>query len=181
MNLYKRKQFMISHKLDELASNDSLTGIHNRRMFIELAEKELSRFKRYQNKFVLLIIDVDMFKYINDTYGHLEGDKVLKRLVQIIKSRMRVTDIFGRIGGDEFGALLIETSLEKVNDFAKRICTACRDSEVLIETGKSIQFTVSIGMTETGEQDDNLDDIIRRADIALYRAKQIGRDNVVAL
>jgi diguanylate cyclase (GGDEF)-like protein len=181
MNLYKRKQFMISHELDELASNDSLTGILNRRMFIELAEKELSRYKRYQNKFVLLIIDVDMFKYINDTYGHLEGDKVLKQLVQIIRKQVRSTDIFGRIGGDEFGALLIETSLKKVSDFAKRICKACRDSVILTETGKSIQFTISIGMTETGEKEDNLDDIIRRADIALYQAKQAGRDKVVTL
>jgi diguanylate cyclase (GGDEF)-like protein len=181
MNLYKRKQFMISRELDKLASHDSLTGILNRRMFIELAEKELSRYKRYQNKFVLLIIDIDVFKNINDTYGHLEGDQVLKQLAEIVKNRMRSSDIFGRIGGDEFGIILIETSTDKVSDFTERICKACRDSTTTTHDGKQIKFTVSVGMTETREDDNNLDLIMRRADIALYQAKQAGRDRFVSL
>lgn len=181
INNYKRKYFMTSYELDQLASNDSLTGILNRRMFLELSEKELARYKRYDNDFLLLILDIDHFKNINDTYGHLEGDKVLKELVKIIQSRIRSSDIFGRIGGDEFGLLLLETSLEKVSNIAGQIREACKSARIISEDKKEIKFTISVGLTETRKNDTNLDEIIRRADTALYKAKQAGKDKAVIL
>lgn len=173
---YRRKQFMIRHELDRLACNDSLTGILNRRMFIELAEKEFSRFKRYGETFVLLIIDIDFFKEINDTHGHLEGDKVLIKLVDVVNNRIRGSDIFGRIGGDEFGILLIETSIDKVSNIAEQIRDACRESSIITNTGNVIKFTISLGMTETFIEASNLDQIIQKADTALYKAKNAGRN-----
>lgn len=167
---------MTSYELDKLASNDSLTNILNRRMFLELSEKELARYKRYDNDFSMLIMDIDHFKNINDTYGHLEGDKVLKELVRVISSRIRSSDIFGRIGGDEFGLLLLETSLEKVSNIAIQIRSACKAATIITDDNKEIKFTISIGLTETRKNDTNLDEIIRRADMALYKAKQAGKD-----
>jgi diguanylate cyclase (GGDEF)-like protein len=179
MNGYRRKHFLISNELDNLASHDSLTGILNRRMFLELSEKELARYKRYHQNFLLLIMDIDRFKDINDTYGHLEGDKVLKELAKIISSRIRSSDIFGRIGGDEFGLLLIETSLGKVSDIANQLRAACQEARITTDDNRIIKFTISVGLTETRGSDTNLDDTIRRADVALYKAKQAGKDVVV--
>jgi diguanylate cyclase (GGDEF)-like protein len=176
MNTYRRKHFLISNELDNLASNDSLTGILNRRMFIELSEKELARYKRSHSEFLLLIIDIDRFKNINDTHGHLEGDKVLKELANIMKNCVRSSDIFGRIGGDEFGILLIETSLAKVRGIAEQIRKSCHATRITTEENKSIHFSVSIGLTETRRSDSNLDQIIRRADSALYKAKEAGKN-----
>jgi diguanylate cyclase (GGDEF)-like protein len=181
MNIYKRKYFMTSYELDKLASNDSLTNILNRRMFLELSEKELARYKRYDNDFSMLIMDIDHFKNINDTYGHMEGDKVLKEFVRIISSRIRSSDIFGRIGGDEFGLLLLETSLEKVSNIAIQIRSACKAATIITDDNKEIKFTISIGLTETRKNDTNLDEIIRRADMALYKAKQAGKDKSESL
>jgi diguanylate cyclase (GGDEF)-like protein len=148
-------------------------------MFIELSEKELARYKRYHTDFLLLIMDIDKFKNINDTHGHLEGDKVLKEMAKIVSSRIRSSDVFGRIGGDEFGLLLIETSLERVSDIAEHIRKACHDTRINTDDNKTIKFTISIGVTETKKNDENLDEILRRADIALYKAKQAGKDQVM--
>jgi len=178
MNYYKRNQFLANFELDELASKDSLTGIYNRRMFIELTEKELIRQKRYNDPFTLLIIDIDEFKKVNDTYGHLEGDEVLKRFVDLVNSQIRKSDLFGRIGGEEFCVLLIKTSLKEAAEIAARIHKKCREIEIVTRNGKTVKFTVSTGITQVQKTDVNLDQIMRRADIALYRAKEGGRDRL---
>jgi len=147
-------------------------------MFIELTEKELIRQKRYNDPFTLLIIDIDEFKKVNDTYGHLEGDEVLKRFVDLVNSQIRKSDLFGRIGGEEFCVLLIKTSLKEAAEIAARIHKKCREIEIVTRNGKTVKFTVSTGITQVQKTDVNLDQIMRRADIALYRAKEGGRDRL---
>jgi len=176
MNYYKRSQFLAYQELDELASKDSLTGIYNRRMFMELTERELTRLRRYDKSFTLLVIDLDEFKRINDTYGHLEGDAVLKKFVEVVDTQIRQSDLFGRVGGEEFCILLIETNLPQGMEIAKRIHQKCREATVPTRAGQTIKFSISTGLTEVTRTDINLDQIIRRADNALYRAKEGGRD-----
>jgi diguanylate cyclase (GGDEF)-like protein len=176
MTYYKRSQFLAFQELDELASKDSLTGIYNRRMFMELTERELTRLKRYDRSFTLLAIDLDQFKRINDTYGHLEGDAVLKKFVEAVNTQIRKTDLFGRVGGEEFCVLLVETNLTMGIEIAGRIHNKCREATVMTRAGQKINFSISTGITEVQKTDINLDQIIRRADSALYRAKEGGRD-----
>jgi diguanylate cyclase len=176
MNYYRRSQYLAYQELDELASKDSLTGIYNRRMFMELTERELTRLKRYDKAFTLLVIDLDEFKRINDTYGHLEGDAVLVKFVEIVNSQIRGADLFGRVGGEEFCILLVETHLAQAIEIAERIQRKCRETEVPARSGQAIRFSISTGITEVQKTDINLDQIIRRADSALYKAKEGGRD-----
>ncbi|OGO17194.1 MAG: hypothetical protein A2Z02_02065 [Chloroflexi bacterium RBG_16_48_7] len=176
MSYYKRSQFLAYQELDELASKDSLTGIYNRRIFMELTEKELTRLKRYDKTFTLIVIDLDEFKRINDTYGHLEGDAVLKKFVEVVDSQIRKSDLFGRVGGEEFCILLVETNLSQGMEIVGRIQQKCRDAEVPTRSGQTIKFSISTGLTEVQKTDINLDQIIRRADSALYKAKEGGRD-----
>ncbi len=178
MSYYKRSQFLAYQELDELASKDGLTGIYNRRIFMELTERELTRLKRYDKSFTLLVIDLDQFKRINDTYGHLEGDSVLKKFVEIVETQIRKSDLFGRIGGEEFCILLIETNLNQGMEIANRITQKCREAGVPTRAGQTIKFSISTGITEVTKTDINLDQIIRRADSALYKAKEAGRDRV---
>jgi diguanylate cyclase (GGDEF)-like protein len=176
MNYYRRSQYLAYQELDELASKDSLTGIYNRRMFMELTERELTRLKRYNKSFTLLVIDLDEFKRINDTFGHLEGDTVLVKFAEIVNTQIRNSDLFGRVGGEEFYVLLVETQLAQGMEIAERIHRRCREARIPARSGKEIRFSISTGLTEVQKTDLNLDQIIRRADTALYRAKEGGRD-----
>ncbi len=184
---YRRRQFLaqveveeIRDRFKELAATDSLTGIHNRRKFMELTENEMHRFIRYQNPFTCLMFDLDHFKEINDKCGHAAGDQVLKEFTCKVLSQVRESDIFGRLGGEEFGLILVETPLETARIIAERIRLAVSGINVSVK-GKAINgITVSIGMTGTSEGDTSLECIIERADAALYRAKQQGRDRVEA-
>lgn len=161
-------------KLEELASIDSLTGIYNRRVFMECAELEFNRFKRYGHHFCCLLIDIDDFKQVNDRYGHLAGDRALKKLAEAVQGCIRNSDIFGRIGGDEFGILLIETGLEAARATADRILKDCRDAEVTADSGDAVKFTVCVGFAEVWKEDRNTDDLFARTDAALYSAKHRG-------
>ena len=132
---YRRKQYAaqvaeekVKEELRLLAARDSLTGITNHKAFFEQGERELRRFVRYGKPFSLMVIDVDDFKSINDTFGHAEGDNVLIKLVALIWSHVRQSDIFGRTGGDEFCLLLIETHLEEAVEIAERIRAACSEA-----------------------------------------------------
>ncbi|MCG8617959.1 MAG: diguanylate cyclase [Desulfobacterales bacterium] len=165
-------------ELKRLASKDPLTGANNRRVFLEKGAYELSRSQRYHHAFAVLMIDVDRFKSINDTYGHQAGDEVLKALVYQSRQIIRETDIFGRLGGEEFAVILPETDADTAAEVGERLRSALADIRVGSEKG-GIRFTVSLGLGEMTSYTDSLQTIIGRADAALYKAKEEGRNRLV--
>ena len=183
---YRRKSFSAYiHEKDAkemvayLANIDSLTKSLTRRQFFNIAESEFLRFVRYRRQFSVLVLDADYFKDINDTYGHYAGDLVLRNLSLVILEQKRTQDTFGRLGGEEFGLLLPETNLEQAKIVAERVQRAWSQTESNVD-GQLIHSTVSIGVTEANNQDRSLEDILRRADRLMYKAKEAGRDRVVA-
>lgn len=164
---------------ERLATLDSLTEIFNRRTFLELAKKEIARHRRTRRPLALLMVDFDHFKRINDTYGHLTGDAVLKSFTATTLTCLRENDLFGRYGGEEFAILLPETDTEGAAVFADRL--RARVAEVCVAVGAaSINCTVSIGITGLNLADEaDLDAILRVVDEALFAAKTTGRNRVV--
>ena len=165
-------------ELRRLATTDSLTGVFNRRQFFDKAREEFKRHRRYGHTFVLLLMDLDHFKKINDTYGHPVGDAVLQLFVASCRQVLRQTDIFGRTGGEEFCAILPETRASDAFQVADRLRVRVAGTAIPVEDGAA-QFTVSIGLTELQPADESLRSTIRRADRALYAAKGGGRNRVV--
>ncbi|MEM6502962.1 MAG: diguanylate cyclase [Cyanobacteria bacterium P01_C01_bin.89] len=169
-------------KLERLAKTDPLTGIANRRHWLTLANQEFKRAQRYESSFSILLIDLDHFKSVNDTYGHHAGDQVLVTTVKAIKSKLRQQDFFGRWGGEEFVVLLPETRLKSAETVAERLRATIED---LVKTPPEDQVypytTLSVGITSCGAKDINLDSIIQRADQALYQAKERGRNQGVVI
>lgn len=169
----------LERELEYQAHTDVLTGLHNRRHFFELAEQELARSKRYGKRLSLLMLDVDQFKILNDTYGHHVGDTVLQKLSEICMHTLREIDIAGRIGGEEFAILLPETMADHALEVAERLRLAIAGATVPQEHGDCpVRFTVSIGVTSLVATDSQVDEMLRRADTALYVAKQAGRNRV---
>lgn len=160
-----------------LACTDDLTGLHNRRHFLELTDRELRRRKRHGGECSLLLIDLDHFKTVNDMLGHAAGDSVLKTFARRCCGALREVDIFGRIGGEEFTAFLPGTDLAGARTVAERICERMRNMEIRTPEG-NITVTVSIGVASTERPVADVEDLISRADRALYRAKSLGRDRV---
>ncbi len=163
------------NKLLDLAAKDTLTGISNRRYFLEQGEKELSRSHRTETPVTFLMIDLDYFKNINDTYGHHVGDIVLKDFAKCTKKMLRDVDCFGRIGGEEFAVLLPNTSIEKGAHIAERIRKTTEKLTWLIDE-VNINCTVSIGFSASNNDNTSLDDLMKQADNALYQAKRDGRN-----
>ncbi len=164
-------------ELRRLATTDPLTGVANRRRFLEQLDKELARIKRFGLPAALLMVDIDYFKSVNDTYGHAAGDAVLKHLTASAEHHLRSIDLFGRIGGEEFAVLLPGTDREGAWEFAEQLRSYVAETPAKIETGE-ICVTVSIGVTQFEPSDLVPDTIFARADEALYRAKQAGRNRV---
>jgi diguanylate cyclase (GGDEF)-like protein len=163
----------------DLASVDGLTGLFNRRHFLELAESEWSRFDRYERPLSLMMIDVDRFKSINDRFGHDVGDRVIEHVASICREGKRTSDIVARIGGEEFVMLLPETPLESAMLVAERLRRRIADSP-LLDAAARVALTASIGVAEAGNRTDGVAALMKDADEALYRAKNAGRDRVVA-
>lgn len=166
-------------KLRELATTDSLTGISNRRHFMELAARELSLSMRNHRPVSLLMLDADRFKSINDAHGHDVGDLVLRSLTSVCKKTLRDVDVFGRLGGEEFAALLPETNKEGAFYAAERIRRALEATHVE-HAGGRLNYTVSIGVTTAKESTPDVETLLKEADAALYLAKQKGRNRVEA-
>lgn len=165
--------------LAEQARNDYLTGLPNRRFFIERAAVELYRANRHRQPLSVMMLDIDYFKKVNDTYGHQAGDEVLKSLAHIILATCRQFDIVGRLGGEEFAVLMPATSLEQAVEVAERIRLAVEHHAVALpQGGLPIKFTVSIGVSRLMLETDNIDLILHSADDALYSAKNSGRNKV---
>ncbi len=168
----------MEREIKEMATTDTLTGVNNRRQFFLLAEQELIRTKRYEQPLTVLMLDIDYFKTINDTYGHQTGDIVLKELADTAIATLRETDIFGRIGGEEFAAVLPETDNHDAQLVAERLREAL--ATLAVRSGNdSVSFTVSIGISEVDKTDTAIETSLNRADEALYRAKRTGRNRIV--
>lgn len=166
-------------ELTREAHLDYLTGLINRRYFMGLAEFEINRANRYDKPLSLLMMDIDLFKRINDTYGHKMGDQVLIKLADVCKQILREVDIFGRIGGEEFAILLPETGKQEAMDVAERLRKAVADTKIELESGeKVLQISISIGLAVHSSKEENLDMLLSSADMALYKAKNSGRNNV---
>lgn len=159
------------------ATFDGLTGIYNRMHFLDLAEKEWQKAATAEQDFAFLTIDIDYFKSINDTWGHHAGDIVLQKLAETIAAALGKKDIFGRVGGEEFAAILPATDLEEAIKKAENIRLLVEKTAINVNSDK-INFTVSIGVAGKNDYDDELDSIYKRSDKALYRAKKAGRNTV---
>ena len=155
---------------------DGLTGIHNKRYLMEQLERELSRAKRHDRPLALVLVDIDHFKHVNDTFGHLAGDHVLKEIAQLAKSRLRPDDVIARYGGEEFAIVLPETKLEGGVRIADELRTMI-ESEAFAFEGEEIAVTVSCGVSEL-QSDWGCNDFVHEADRRLYEAKHAGRNRV---
>jgi len=166
--------------LREAASRDPLTSLHNRRSFMDLARQKLARAERFHEPLSVLVIDVDHFKLVNDTWGHAVGDEALRTIADTFNDTLREYDVVARLGGEEFVAALSDTNVENALGVAERVRR--RVGRIRFHAGENETFglTISIGIarvdTESGGRDDDLERAIHRADIALYRSKRLGRD-----
>ncbi|MFO7840050.1 MAG: diguanylate cyclase [Desulfosalsimonadaceae bacterium] len=171
-SLAKERMLMLD-QLQELAITDDLTKLFNSRHFYNQLENEVNRYQRYKRPFSILMVDLDHFKRFNDTYGHLEGDRILRQVGRKITSCMRTMDTAYRYGGEEFTVLLPETDCEAALTVAERIKDSLnRENPGLINDSS---VTVSIGVTEYSDSD-SISALIKRADKAMYVAKQRGRN-----
>ncbi len=166
-------------KLFQEATLDPLTDLNNRRYFTALAQQEIVSHKRDKQLFSLIMLDIDLFKSINDTYGHAVGDQAIIHVTRVCTSLLRESDIMGRIGGEEFAILLPHTSLEIAVEVANRIRERIEQTQMAVD-GKFITISVSIGVTAVNNQE-SFDDALLRADKALYEAKEQGRNQVRSL
>ncbi|MCF7929143.1 MAG: sensor domain-containing diguanylate cyclase [Spirochaetales bacterium] len=175
----ERKQ--LEEKFRESSIRDGLTGLYNRRHVYERLEPLVDKSRREETLFALAILDIDHFKNINDTYGHVAGDQVLKELARILKENIRTYDLVGRYGGEEFIIVFINADREKGGELAGRILDIVRKPVVHSESGE-IHFTFSCGVTDSRiciEQKCPLDELIPIADKILYKAKNAGRNRVM--
>lgn len=162
-------------ELQKLARNDGLTGLFNRRYFVELGQRELLRAKRENTPLSLIYFDADHFKRVNDTYGHDTGDKVLQDIARIGKEKLRELDVFGRLGGEEFAVLLPGTSGRDAIFVAEKLRRAFESHTVDTAQG-CVRFTASFGVSSFSCQTCSLDEMLKHADSALYEAKRSGRN-----
>jgi diguanylate cyclase (GGDEF)-like protein len=173
MKQTEQKLFEQNSILKNQATVDGLTGLYNHRHIYERLEEETKRCSRNKCYFAVMILDIDHFKNINDTYGHLTGDKILKELSQILKENTRQTDLVGRYGGEEFLIMLVETSLTAGFQVDEKIRQVIAESEFVQE----IRLTVSIGIEEySGEK---ISELLEKTDKKLYSAKESGRNKTI--
>jgi two-component system, cell cycle response regulator len=161
----------------KMTIKDGLTDIYNKRFFLEALEREMSRAQRYDRPLSILMFDIDFFKKVNDTFGHLAGDYVLQVLARVISTRARREEIFARFGGEEFVILLPETALDGALELAEQLRDRVESHRFSFE-GESIPITVSIGVATTRGEPLAPNEFIKRADEELYRAKSDGRNCV---
>ncbi|MBY4677978.1 GGDEF domain-containing protein [Marinobacterium arenosum] len=180
-DLTARKQ--LEARLRELSVTDDLTGLHNQRHFYEMVESELERSRRYRRAFALICIDLDNFKQVNDRLGHLEGDRVLRFIGQVVKRDLRTADQAFRYGGDEFMILLPETDLSAAQRLAERLRNRFNEYSPYggsKDASERFEISLSIGVTDTDGYE-TVEDLINRADKAMYVAKQAGGDRAISV
>ena len=166
-------------ELTRLATTDFLTGVWNRRRFMELGEAEVARVRRSGRCFGAVMMDVDHFKAVNDTYGHNAGDNVLRALAEACVDRLRNVDIVGRMGGEEFALILPETDPQGAKLTVERLREHLGELAVPVDSG-TLKVTVSAGVTTVQDPSDSIEAALKRADAALYEAKGSGRNKTVS-
>lgn len=167
-------------KLIERASMDSLTELYNHRYFQERMKKEIHRADRYNHPLSIVMLDIDHFKLINDSYGHIVGDAILKEFANLLTHQARDMDIIARYGGEEFAIILPETPLDCAMQVAERIRLATKAYVFKINKHAPVSITVSLGVAQFPIHSKESDGIIMAADLAMYRAKSMGRNHVIA-
>jgi diguanylate cyclase (GGDEF)-like protein/PAS domain S-box-containing protein len=171
---------LLERRLRHLATHDPLTGLLNRGAFDGELERSVAFARRFESAAALLLVDIDHFKYINDTYGHAVGDAALRRVADILAARLRETDLFARVGGDEFGVILAGTTADDASAVAEELLDAIRSDTSIQLEGNVVRLTASIGLTAIDPAEHvTTEDIVRQADIAMYEAKESGRDRRV--
>jgi diguanylate cyclase (GGDEF)-like protein len=164
-------------QLQQLSSTDRLTGLYNRGHWEENLKVAYARHQRYGNATSLVMLDIDHFKRVNDTYGHQAGDKVIEEVSRLIREHVRETDVAGRYGGEEFGVVLSDTDKTGAQVFAERLREAVEGLEVQ-HNDQSIRFTISLGVADLSQPSTNYADLIAWADHALFASKKAGRNRV---
>lgn len=176
-DITERRQ--LQQELERQAHLDYLTGLDSRGYFMRRSEIEASRAIRYGSPLSVLMMDVDDFKKINDTFGHMAGDEVLRKLSEICRNTLREIDVVGRIGGEEFAVVLPETPAQEAQDVAERLRAEIAAANVVIDHGETLNFTISIGVSTLTSACESLAVLLGIADKALYAAKQSGKNRVV--
>lgn len=172
-----RRAQLAAQLLEQQATSDPLTGRYNRRAFFEVAGREFERSRRYAGPLAVLMLDIDFFKRVNDSYGHAVGDIVLRSVAGCWFDALRQEDSIGRIGGEEFAILLPHTSQQDAHALAERLLKLTESLDIVAPAG-NFHVTVSIGLAQLMPQDNNFEQLLERADVALYQAKQGGRNRV---
>jgi diguanylate cyclase (GGDEF)-like protein/PAS domain S-box-containing protein len=169
---------LLEEEVHRQATTDALTGVSNRSHFFQKAREEFLRVQRYPQALSLMILDIDGFKRINDVFGREAGDKVIQAVARQCLVITRESDLIGRLGGEEFAMILPATSSEAAFQVADRLCTSTREMQLTGQWEGEIVPTVSIGIASLSDSDGDVDALLARADHALYRAKESGRDRV---
>jgi diguanylate cyclase (GGDEF)-like protein len=167
-----------NHLLEALSVTDALTGLYNRNKLETVLEDQYARFRRNRRPFCVLMLDIDNFKSINDTYGHAAGDEVLVNLAKVLVQSVRGIDSVARYGGEEFVVVLIETDAEAALDVAERVRLLVQTPRYGEATGQLVSVPASIGVACCRAEDTGPADVLARADQALYEAKDAGRNRV---
>ncbi len=162
-----------------LMTTDGLTQLNNKRYFDEMLDREVARAKRYKRSFSLLVFDIDLFKNINDQFGHLAGDAILRQLGAVLLGRLRVNDVLARIGGEEFALITPEVGLDGAIELAGKINRLIADTRFDFE-GSPVAVTVSVGVAEWQPHYEDPGDLFKAADEKMYEAKRNGRNQVCA-
>lgn len=165
--------------LRQLATRDQLTGLLNRREFDRIMAEEAERSRRFGHPLALVMVDIDHFKAVNDTHGHLAGDAVLREVAKTLTAQLRTVDRVARIGGEEFALVLVQTGRSAATEVAQRVVKAVAASPVMIESGVSLKLTVSAGLAVLPEDVSWQELLIGAADRSLYAAKRGGRNRVM--
>lgn len=177
--LFARRSFVQEQWLESLAHTDSLTGLPNRRDFMNRLQADAARCDRYRRSLSLALIDADHFKRINDEHGHAVGDEVLRELAARCAEQVRDSDLLARLGGEEFALLMPETDAEGARATCERIQQGLAERPIMVSTGAAIHLTLSIGVVSASGSTCEPDQLMRMADDAMYAAKEAGRDRVV--
>jgi diguanylate cyclase (GGDEF)-like protein len=177
LNQEIERRKILENELRHRASTDVLTGVYSRRSILELGELEIKRMERNDARLVVLMLDIDHFKAINDNYGHNAGDEALRVFSRVCQNNLREIDLFGRLGGEEFVAIMPGTGQDDALAVARRICNKVAETEIP-HGSSTLKITVSIGLAEANRDESSFDAVLAQADKALYAAKNNGRNRI---